>query len=174
LLVEATKSKAKIQCLAQETGIPEEYLTILRREVGHFLPKPVSIIEFPGLDSTMVSKLRRVEIATTLQLFEQCDTPTKRKNLAQALEIPVSEVEGLTKLADISRIYGVGPVFCRVFFETGIDTVEKVAMADPQELFDRLNAVIQSQKYTKVKCSVKDIRACIAYAQDLPGTIIFR
>ena len=40
----------------------------------------------------------------------------------------------LVKLSDLSRASYVGPVFARLFYETGADTPEKLATSQPQEL----------------------------------------
>jgi nucleotidyltransferase/DNA polymerase involved in DNA repair len=171
MLVQALKSSDKIKQLSKETNIPADYLTILRREVNRLLPKPVAISDFPDADKSLIGKLNNKGIKNTLQLFEQCDTNKKRTAFAQELEAPISALEELTKLSDLSRIWGVGPIFCRIFYETGIDTVNKVANASAQNLHKQLAEINKTKKYTKAKFTVKDVALCVEIAHDLPKTI---
>ena len=171
ILVQALKSPDKIKQLAKDTGIPADYLTILRREVNRLLPKPVSITDFPSIDKSLIIELNKKNIKNTLQFFEQCDTKKKRTTLAQEIDIPISVLEELTKLSDLSRIWGVGPIFCRIFYETGTDTIKKVANADAQNLHEQLTEINETKKYTKAKFTVKDVALCIDIAHDLPKTI---
>lgn len=171
LLVQALKSYDKIIKLSKETNIPADYLTVLRREVNRLLPKPVSISAFPDTDKSLIAKLGKRGIKNTLQLFEQCDTKKKRMALTKETEIPIADLEELTKLSDLSRIWGVGPVFCRIFYETGTDTIKKVADAAAHKLYDQLIEINKTKKYTKAKFTIKDVALCIDIARDLPKTI---
>ena len=44
----------------------------------------------------------------------------------------------MVKLADLFRVYGVGPVFARLLFDGGADTVESLSQADSEQLFRQL------------------------------------
>lgn len=171
MLVQALKSSDKIKQLSIETNIPTDYLIILRREVNRLLPKPVSISDFPEADKSLISKLNNKGIKNTLQLFEKCDTIKKRLTFAKEINAPISTLEELTKLSDLSRIWGVGPIFSRIFYETGKDTIKKVANANAQNLHAQLAEVNKIKEYTKVKFTVKDVELCIEIAQNLPKTI---
>lgn len=170
-LVQALKTSDKIKILSKETNIPPDYLTILRREVNRLLPKPVSISDFPDIDKSLITKLEKRGIKNTLQLFDQCDTKKKRTALAKEAEILITDLEELTKLSDLSRIWGVGPIFCRIFYETGTDTIKKVSNVKAQNLHDQLTEINKTKKYTKAKFTVKDVALCIDIAHDLPKTI---
>ncbi|MBX3162918.1 MAG: DUF4332 domain-containing protein [Bacteroidetes bacterium] len=171
MLVQSLKSPDKIKQLAKDTGIPTDYLIILKREVNRLLPKPVSIADFPDIDKSFIAKLNKKGIKNTLQLFERCDNKKKRTAFAQETDVPISVLEELTKLSDLSRIWGVGPIFCRIFYETGTDTIKKVANAKAKKLYDQLMETNRTKKYTKAKFTVKDVALCIDIANDLPKTI---
>lgn len=171
VLVQELKSSDKIKQLSKETSIPNDYLTILRREVNRLLPKPVSISDFPGVQKSLITKLNKMGIKNTLQFFEHLDTRKKRKALTLEGNISLSHLEELTKLSDLSRIWGVGPIFCRIFFETGTDTVRKIAGANARKLYDQLMEINKAKKYTKAKFTIKDVAFCIDIARDLPKTI---
>lgn len=170
-LVRKLSSPEKINQLSSVTGIPVHYLTILRREINRLLPKAVSLANFPGIEKSMITELNKKNIHNTIQLFEKGDNTQKRKELALEIAVPVNRLEELMKLADLSRIWGVGPIFSRIFFETGTDTVKKVASAEPQTLYDQLAEVNRAKQYTTAKFTVKDVALCIECAINLPHTI---
>jgi hypothetical protein len=77
----------------------------------------------------------------------------------------------LVKLADLSRVYGVGPIFARLLFDAGADSVESLAQADSEQLFKQLEYRYLEAGYSKVDFKERDIRFCIRMAQDLPKSI---
>jgi Domain of unknown function (DUF4332) len=170
-LAQTLKSPDKLNLLAKETKIPRDYLVILKREVGRLLPKPVSLASFPGIEKPIIAKLNQRGIKNTLQFFEHCDTRKKRILFAKEMSIPVASLEELAMLSDLSRIWGVGPIFCRIFYETGTNTVNNVANANAKLLYDKLVQVNDKGNYTRVKFTAKDVAHCIKIAGNLPKTI---
>jgi nucleotidyltransferase/DNA polymerase involved in DNA repair len=170
-LVTALKSSKTIQRLSERTDIPEEYLVILKRELSRFLPKSVYLSDFPGVSPVLIKKLHKMGIQNSLQIFDYADTIEKRKLLSKEIDEPVSALDELVNLSDVSRIWGVGPVFCRIFIETGTDTVKKIALANASELYEQLISVNKTKGYTKAIFTEKDITHCIDIAKELPKTI---
>ncbi len=60
----------KIVSFAAITGIPADYLTILKREIGSLEQKPVPLASFPDLDGNIVSSLNSRGIKTSREYFE--------------------------------------------------------------------------------------------------------
>jgi hypothetical protein len=170
-LMAALKTEKKVEDVAKSTGIPLEYLKILRREIGGYLPSPRKFAEIPGVDKSTVGRLEKAGIRHTRDYFGRCQTPAQREALSRETGIPPEQVLELTKLTDLSRIWGVGPVFARIIYESGIDTLEKVAQQDAQAFFERLLAVNEAKQYTGADFILRDIEDTIIRAQDLPKTI---
>jgi len=97
-LANVLKTPKKTREFAKESGLPEDYLLILRREVNSYTPKPVNLDKFPGVEKDTVSKLQNAGIKNTAHLFKRVKTPEDRNKLAAELEIPSEEVLELTKL----------------------------------------------------------------------------
>ena len=61
-----------------------------------------------------------------------------RQKLAGETGIPLATIVELVKLSDLARIWGVGPVFARIIYDSGVDTValvaEQEALAFRQEI----------------------------------------
>lgn len=77
----------------------------------------------------------------------------------------------LVKMSDLARAGWVGPIFARLIYEAGADTLEEISKRSPEELFERLRAVNNEQKLTKGSFSAKDIASCIEIAKEIPKVI---
>jgi predicted flap endonuclease-1-like 5' DNA nuclease len=170
-LLSAAKNAKKIADLAKNTGLSEEYLTILRREVNALLPQPKNLRDFPGVEPSIVEKLAKSGIRNSKQLFLAARGKEERTQLAQAADIDPTGLLELVKLADLSRVYGVGPIFARLLFEGGADTVETLSQADSEQLFRQLEKRYLEAGYSKADFKERDIRFCIRMAKDLPKSI---
>ena len=85
--------------------------------------------------------------------------------------MPGDELLELVKLSDLARIGGVGPVFARLFYEAGADTLEDLSKRPADKLLERLHAINNERGYTKVVVSLKDVRHCIETTRELPNVI---
>ena len=139
----------KIAALAAATGVPEEYLNILKREAGSLEQKPVPIASFPGLTEATVSGLHAKGIKTSKDYYES--------GLADFAE--------LSCLCDLVRINGVGAVAARAFYEAGFRSVTEVAHADAADMLQKVSAVNEQKGYYKAKLGVKDMHFCIDFAR---------
>jgi predicted flap endonuclease-1-like 5' DNA nuclease len=170
-LLSAAKNAKKIADLAKNTGLSGDYLTILRREVNALLPQPKNLRNFPGIEPAVLEKLEKSGIRNSKQLFLATRSKQERTNLSQAADIDPTRLLELVKLADLSRVYGVGPIFARLLFDSGADTVESLAQADSEQLFRQLEKKYLAAGYSKVDFKERDIRFCIRMAQNLPKSI---
>lgn len=170
-LADELKSKKKLVQLAADSGVDADYLTMLNRQLHMLKPKPVRLSEFPGLNERTLQTLSQLGIINTLHFFQQGSNRGQRKALSKATGLSLSELNEITKLADISRIHGCGPVFCRMFVETGIDSVEKIARSDAQTLYNALTRVNEEKQYTKANFTLHDLEMTVEFANRLPNTV---
>lgn len=147
----ALSTPPKIAAVSAKTGIPEEYLTILRRELGSLTQKPVALSDFPSCDTALIRSLADSGIRTSKEYWEQ------RRDYH----------EELFSLCDLVRINGVGAVAARVFYEAGFSSVAAVAGAAAAEMLASVNAVNAKKGYYKAKLGEKDMQFCIDYARVL-------
>lgn len=170
-LIEALKTKAKVERLSQESGLPKDYLVILRREANSYMPRPVNLKDIPGVDSEYIDRLAAVGIKHTKHLFERARFKRDRAELSRLVNVPSDALLELVKLSDLGRIGGVGPVFARIFLDAGIDTLEKLSNSSADEVFERTIAVNKEKGYTKVMATLKDVKLCVNTARELPKVI---
>ena len=169
-LSEGLKSPEKVAALAEKTGIPNEFLTILKREMSGLNRPPALLKEFPGVDSGAVGRLEQGGIKNARQFFEAALTKEGRASLAEKFGMDTASVLDLTKLCDVSRLYGVGPVFARMLVESGCDTTAKIARCDPPSLFEKLMRINDAKGYTQAKFRVQDMEYCRNFAKNFPDT----
>ncbi len=167
-LVKKLKNKKGISDLSESTGVPEEYLTILVREIKGYIRKPIKLKEFPGLKAKTITKLEEVRIVNSHQLFSEVLTPKSREALASKTGINLDELLKATKMIDLSRIRWVNHTFAFVLHEAGFDSAEKVATADPIELYEKVKTLNEERKFFPAHIGLKDMKRCVEAAQLVP------
>jgi len=171
-LQRALKTKSAIQFFSKATGLPIDYLTVLRREVNSYQPKPIDLKDFPGVDAYVVRKLHQVGIKNTEQLFPYVLTRQARSEFAEQNQIEYEDILELTKLTDVARIKWVGPKFARLLIESEYDTVEKIADSNYQELHLALIQVNEKTGIYKGKFGIEDMKSWVnIVVQEVPQVI---
>jgi len=162
------QNKKNHEKLASFECLSGDYLVILLRELNSMLPKPNKIKDFPGVSVRVSEALEKAGIKDTLKLFEKVKNTQARYAFADALGISQSEILELTKLTDLSRIKWTGVTFARMLYDLGIDTVEKAANANPEELHTRINQLNKEKAIFKGHIGLNDIRVFVEAASEVP------
>ena len=170
-LVERLKNKKKMESLSRETGIPANYLAILRREANSYLPKPANLADIPGISPVHIEQLSATGIKNSKHLLEQAHTKGDRHKLSLQTGVPIENLEELVKLSDMLRINGVGPVFARVILDAGFDNIEIFVNTPIEKLFIELKAAYLRKGYTRADFTERDVQYCAEYAKELPAII---
>ena len=137
-LKKALKSKSDVQSFAETTGLPEGYLTILRREVNSYHPKPIKLKDFPNINPEVTSKLEEIDIKNTVHLFPRVLTEEDREKLAQDTGTKAEDIIELTSLTDFARAKWVGPIFARLLVESGYGSIEELAGSNYLDVHDAI------------------------------------
>jgi hypothetical protein len=152
------KNKRNIKELSKGTSIKTEYLTILRRYVNSFHPPPRKIRDFPALSHETVDKLIKAGINTTPQLYERTFKKELRDDLKTELEISDEEILFLTKLADVSRLKYVSPIYATLIVYSDYDTAQKIRNADYNNFYKQLVKINENKKLYKGRINLKDVK----------------
>jgi len=148
-LQKVLKIKSAVRSFSETTGVPVDYLTILRREVNSYHPKPVTLKDFPCVDPAVIRRLLEIGIKDTMQLFPYVLTPEDRNEFADRNHLKRD-----------------------VLIESEYDTVEKVAQANHEELYHTLIRVNEQIGLYKGKFGVNDMELWIKTAvQEVPRVI---
>ncbi len=139
----------KLSVFSKGTDIENDYLTILKRELGSMEQKPVPLADFPGVDENLIAKLNDSGIKTSKDYYEQAGIKD----------------DELSALCDLVRINGVGAVAARMFIEGGYGSVEAVASANAVAMLASITAINEEKQYYKAKLGEKDMQFCIDFAK---------
>jgi hypothetical protein len=141
-------SPQKIDSLAATTGISQNYLIILKREIGSLEQKPVPIASFPDVEEAMLSALAERGIKTSKEYYESRSASN----------------EELFCLCDLVRVNGIGAIAAKAFYEAGYRSVSEVAGAEAAAMLKKVSQVNETKGYYKAKLGIKDMQFCIDFA----------
>lgn len=172
-LQKTLKSNKKLQEFVKLSGLEEDYLKILIREINSYHPKPNKFKDFPNIEVEVVSKLESEGVTNTFQLYDQVLNLERRIELSKRTGIEISEIVRLTKLADLSRIRWVNHTFAYVLLEAGYDTAEKVANADYEELYHTVISLNDERRIYKGNIGMHDMKLCVQAAKEVSIDVIY-
>lgn len=165
-LVRELRRKGGPAAVAARTGIPEDYLVVLRRTVEAFRPKPVRIRDYPGIDPGTAEALEAAGIRESPELWEAA-RGDRGTALAARTGLSAARIEELFRLADLSRIPYVGATYARAILAAGYGDVCEAARADPEALDAAIQGANARLKLYKTRIGPRDIRRLIRMAGEI-------
>jgi hypothetical protein len=99
--------------------------------------------DFVGVKQSYTKKLAKEGITTAKQMLYAGLNKQKRRELSRSTGIPLKDVLELVKLSDQARIGGHKKVRARLYHEAGLDTIDKMAACDSEEIRKILSDYIQ-------------------------------
>ncbi len=160
----ALGNKEKIRYFAAESGIPESYLTLLKRESGSYLARPFPLSEFPGIPLEYTEVLKSKGIRNTRTFFEAAQSAEQRLEMAKLTGIPLSRLTEIFTLCDLSRITGVGGIYARIIYHAGIRSVMQFAATDTATHNELYFKSLEKLGYPLKAPGEEDLQYCISYA----------
>jgi uncharacterized membrane protein len=119
-LLTTLKNKSKLDQLAAQSGIAADYLNLLRREASSYLPKPIALKQFSNIPRDTLESLQTMGLANTKHFYRYCQNGPGLQVLAAKTQRSHQILTEILALSDLSRLYGVGPAFARLLYESGI------------------------------------------------------
>jgi len=165
LLISALDSKDKIMNMVSATGIPENYLVLLKREAGSYLAKPVPLSDLLGVPFEFTEVLKSRSIKNTRDFFEAVQTSGQRKEMSETTGIPENRLQEIFSLCDLTRITGVGALYSRIIYDSGIRSTRDFADTDVSFHVAKYKEVIEKYGYKVESLAEDDIQYCIDYAR---------
>ena len=163
-LKQTLKTKARVAAFAAKTGLPEDWLTVLRREVNSRHPKPRKLCDFPCIPIGTVAELEEMGVKTTVQLFDLVKTLSARAELRSRLDATDDDLLLLAKLADLCRLRYVNHTFATLLVHSAYDTVERLREADGETLHANLTELNRDGAFFKGAIGLNDMRFLVAEA----------
>jgi hypothetical protein len=128
---------------------------------------------FLGIERNHLKKLGALHILNTEQLLACTRTKPERMELAQRTHIPYAAILELVKLSDLSRLPGVKGIRARLYYDAGIDTVEKMADWEPEALVETIREFVKRTNFRGVPTLPQEARSTIKTARELPKRVEF-
>ena len=163
-------SAQKLSAFSEKTGISENYLTILKREIGSLEQKPVLVSEFPGISENTVSALLNKKIKTSKDVYNLAITADNISAVSREMNIDDVELQELSALCNLVRINGIGAVAAKTIYESGYKSVDDIANAKAAKLLEDMNTVNADKQYYKANLGEKDMQFIIDAANRILET----
>jgi hypothetical protein len=132
---------------------------------------PLKLKEFRAVDTADLSKLEKAGIGNVNEMIKAGCTPPKRKELSAKTGVPVAAILKLVKLSDLARIQGVKGIRARLYYDAGVDTIEKMAKWNPEELRAYLVEFVKKAKFKGVAPLPKEVKFTVETARRIPRTV---
>ena len=133
--------------------------------------KPFLLREFRGVNPEYIEKLRAAGIRTAAQMLAAGETAAKRAALAREVGIPDEAILELVKLSDLARLPGVKGIRARLYYDAGVDSVEKMASWEPEALRVMVAEYVQRTGFEGIAPLPAEVRSTVANARKLPKVV---
>ena len=163
-LIRSLGNKEKIGEVASSTGIPEHYLVLLKREAGSYLARPFPLSDLPGIPFEFTEVLKSRGIRNTRDFFESVQTAQQRKEVSAMTGIPESRIIEIFSLCDLTRITGVGWLYSKIIYDSGIRSTREFAETDALAHIHAYRETIEKYGYQAEILGEDDMQYCIDYA----------
>lgn len=140
-------------------------------EMRYRFTPPFKLSQFLGVDPSHVETLKGLGIRTNNQLLYAADTSEKRTELAEETGIPLAAIEELVKLSDLARLPGVKGIRARLYYDAGVDCVEKMAAWEPEALLKMTAEFVERTGFDGIAPLPKEVSSTIANAKRLPRVV---
>jgi hypothetical protein len=127
--------------------------------------------EFLGVDRECVDKLASMGIKTAKQMLDAGRTKKDREELAKTSGVPSSCILDLVKLSDLARLPGLKKVRGRLFFDGGLDTLDKIADKEPEEIETTLQDFIDRTGFDGSAPTLSEAEITVTMARYLPRIV---
>ncbi len=164
-LRKALKNAKKIPSVSKVTGIEEDHLNLLRREIESYFPKPFPLSAFGSLDKNDLRILTEMGLKDTRMLYYVLNSP-ERKDLTSA-GVDERTVDILISLTDLTRVQWTNPTAAMMLLEAGYSNAMILSEADPDRLCIELERVNSGGRFFKGKIGLRDVKRLVKAASYL-------
>jgi hypothetical protein len=133
--------------------------------------KPFPLKEFRGVNPEYVTRLAAAGIRNDAQMLKAGRTRNGRLELSERTGIPLDAILEFVKLSDLARIFAVKGVRTRLYYDAGIDTLEKMAQWDPAELRKMLVEFVERTGFDGIATLPAEARFTVKEAKRLPKIV---
>jgi hypothetical protein len=134
---------------------------------------PLKLRDFRGAKPEYVTKLATAGVRNAEQMLAKGRTRADRQKLSKQTEIPEEAIMEFVKLSDLSRIDGVKNIRARLYYDAGVDTIEKMAKWNPEKLRAYLTDYVTKTGFNGIPPLPKEALHTVETAKRLPRIVEF-
>ena len=97
--------------------------------------------QLPDMEAEQIARLQAAGINNCRQLLRASQRRERFLNLANATGLSPKGLEDVVRRAEVSQIRGVGTTTLAYLFEVGVDSLEALAVHEPETLRTKLHRV---------------------------------
>ncbi|MFX0205430.1 MAG: DUF4332 domain-containing protein [Candidatus Hodarchaeota archaeon] len=123
--------------------------------------------DFQDVNKEYIKMLASIGVRTASQMLEKGRNPAGRAELAQKSGVPLDYIVELVKLSNLARIGGLKKKRARLFFDAGLDTLDKIASWDASELMEMLSEFVSRTGFQGSPSNLSETKHTISMARFL-------
>ncbi len=139
--------------------------------LGSDYMKKYNLKDFLGVNHQHTQALRKEGVFTSEHMLKVGRTEEGRRKLAEKTGVPLSAVLELVKLADLSRIVGLKRKRARLYYDAGLDTLDKIAKPDPEKMQQMLAKFVERTGFDGAPPTPSEAAFTVKLAKYLPRIV---
>jgi hypothetical protein len=128
---------------------------------------PFKLRDFRGVQAEHVARLAAAGIKNSDQMLKAGANRAQRAELAQKTGVSEAAILELVKLSDLARLPGVKGIRARLYYDAGVDSVEKLAGWQPEALRLMVTEYVERTGFEGIPPLPKEVSSTVANAQKL-------
>jgi len=132
---------------------------------------PFPLAKFRGVEEEHISGLAKIGIENVEDMIKRGKTPEMREEIAEQSGVPYETILEFVKLSDLTRVGAVRTVRARLYHDSGVDTIEKMAQYDPDSLRSYLQQWIKETGFDGIAPLSKEVKNAVNAAKRLPRIV---
>lgn len=131
------------------------------------------IENFRGINQEHIARLKKIGIVNVNQLIGRGKTSNERKALSHETGVPLESILEYVKLSDLSRIGAVKSIRARLYYDAGVDTIDKLASWEPEELREMLVNFVKKTGFDGIAPLPKEARSAVENALTTERIVVY-
>jgi hypothetical protein len=133
--------------------------------------KKAKLQDFLGVNLQHVQALKKEGVITVEQMLDTGKNREGREELAEKTGVPPDSILELVKLSNLARIIGLKKKRARLFYDAGLDTLDKIAEMDSEKMRQMLIEFIDRTGFDGSASTPSEAAFTVRLAKYLPRIV---
>jgi len=146
-------------------------LCAVNEMIGLQFIKVANLKDFLGVNHQHTQALRKDGVFTSMHLLDGGRTEEGRVELAERTCVPLSAILELVKLADLSRIPGLAKKRARLYYDAGLETLDRIAESNQEDMRKMLVEFVERTRFDGSPPTPSEAAFTVKLAKYLPRIV---